>query len=276
MPWVTVDLPHILLQIVAHSIRHPPTPHSCIILLLTDNLCIVFSHQSELTIFSCWHMIGNAHHQYPSSTPVTPVTPTTGKGLWGVMKTVSWPLPSYTLHQHPEGFENPVFLYTYLHKHNIVHQDIKPDNLVCDCNFNLKIINTKIKGYWGTKGWTVPEIGEHNCYVLVGTWWAQCAWFGATVGAKWVSVTLVRWDRGGFNSQARQRMSGIGFTRDKWIQGWGPHYSYYQICHRCILGTIHFPLSYDKMVSHTGHVQISDYVTLERSCYIKWKGTCVF
>ena len=90
----------------------------------------------------------------------------------------------------------------------------------------------KVQVWWhdhDTKGWTVPEIGENDCYVLVGTWWAQCVWFEATVGAKWVSVTLVRWDRGGFNSQARQRMSGIGFTRDKWIQGWGPHYSYYQI-----------------------------------------------
>ncbi|KAF8418621.1 hypothetical protein L210DRAFT_3578941 [Boletus edulis BED1] len=29
----------------------------------------------------------------------------------------------------------------YLHEHLIAHRDIKPDNLVVDNNFNLKIIN---------------------------------------------------------------------------------------------------------------------------------------
>ena len=61
----------------------------------------------------------------------------------------------------------------HLHEHNISHRDIKPDNLVRDRDFNLKIIdfdifikvedeNTEIKGYWGTEGWTAPEIGKQD------------------------------------------------------------------------------------------------------------------
>ena len=61
----------------------------------------------------------------------------------------------------------------YLHEHRIAHRHIKPDNLVCDRDFNLKIIDfdiaikvedeiTKIKGYWGTEGWTAPEIGKED------------------------------------------------------------------------------------------------------------------
>lgn len=61
----------------------------------------------------------------------------------------------------------------FLHKHNIAHRDIKPDNLVRDRDFNLKIIdfdiaikvedeNTEVKGYWGTEGWTAPEIGQED------------------------------------------------------------------------------------------------------------------
>ena len=37
-----------------------------------------------------------------------------------------------------------------------------------------------------------------------------------------------------------------------------------------------FSLSYDKMVSHMGHVHMSEHMTLGRSYYIKWKGTCIF
>ena len=58
----------------------------------------------------------------------------------------------------------------YLHKHKIAHRDIKPDNLVCDNDFRLQIIdfdaaihvqdeNTLIDRYRGTKDWTAPEIG---------------------------------------------------------------------------------------------------------------------
>ena len=59
----------------------------------------------------------------------------------------------------------------YLHEHKIAHRDIKPDNLVCDSDFRLQIIdfdmaievqdeNTEIDEYRGTKDWTAPEIGK--------------------------------------------------------------------------------------------------------------------
>ncbi|KAF8263659.1 kinase-like domain-containing protein, partial [Lactarius quietus] len=59
----------------------------------------------------------------------------------------------------------------YLHEHNIAHRDIKPDNLVCDSNCRLQIIdfdvalqvqdeNTLTDKYRGTKGWTAPEMGK--------------------------------------------------------------------------------------------------------------------
>ncbi|KAH8993175.1 kinase-like domain-containing protein [Lactarius akahatsu] len=61
----------------------------------------------------------------------------------------------------------------YLHEHKIAHRDIKPDNLVCDADFSLKIIdfdvaievqdeNTQVADYRGTKGWTAPEMGEED------------------------------------------------------------------------------------------------------------------
>ena len=61
----------------------------------------------------------------------------------------------------------------YLHEHKIAHQDIKPGNLVRDCNFILKIIdfdtaikvqgeNMEIDEYGGTVGWMAPEIGEED------------------------------------------------------------------------------------------------------------------
>ncbi|KAH8977176.1 kinase-like domain-containing protein [Lactarius hatsudake] len=42
----------------------------------------------------------------------------------------------------------------YLHEHKIAHRDIKPDNLVCDADFSLKIIDFD--------GWTAPEMGEED------------------------------------------------------------------------------------------------------------------
>ena len=59
----------------------------------------------------------------------------------------------------------------YLHEHKLAHRDIKPDNLVCDKNYSLQIIdfdvaikvqdeNTEIDKYRGTEGWTAPEMGK--------------------------------------------------------------------------------------------------------------------
>ena len=61
----------------------------------------------------------------------------------------------------------------FLHKYNIAHRDIKPDNLVCDSRYCLQIIdfdvaiqvqdeNTEIKEYRGTEGWTAPEMGTQD------------------------------------------------------------------------------------------------------------------
>jgi serine/threonine protein kinase len=61
----------------------------------------------------------------------------------------------------------------YLHEHKIAHRDIKPDNLVCDKDYELKIIdfdlaievrdeNTEIVECCGTEGWTAPEIGKRG------------------------------------------------------------------------------------------------------------------
>ena len=61
----------------------------------------------------------------------------------------------------------------YLHEHKVAHRDIKPNNLVCDDDFLLKIIDfdtalkvqdedMEIDEYCGTEGWTAPEMGEED------------------------------------------------------------------------------------------------------------------
>ena len=61
----------------------------------------------------------------------------------------------------------------YLHEHNVAHRDVKPDNLVCDSDFRLQIIDfdvaikvqnesTEIDEYRGTKGWIAPEMGTED------------------------------------------------------------------------------------------------------------------
>jgi len=58
---------------------------------------------------------------------------------------------------------------TYLHEHHIAHRDIKPDNLLLDKNFCLKIIDFDIAmrvkdeddeddDQCGTKNWMAPEV----------------------------------------------------------------------------------------------------------------------
>ena len=63
----------------------------------------------------------------------------------------------------------------YLHKFCIAHRDIKPDNLVIDRNFSLKIIDFDVamvvegedevvEGQCRTEGWMAPEIEEKSMY----------------------------------------------------------------------------------------------------------------
>ena len=61
----------------------------------------------------------------------------------------------------------------YLHEHLIAHRDIKPDNLVLDNNFCLKIIDfdiamrvededEEVDGRCGTKDWMAPEVEKNS------------------------------------------------------------------------------------------------------------------
>jgi serine/threonine protein kinase len=63
----------------------------------------------------------------------------------------------------------------YLHKFYISHRDIKPQNLVVDRDFCLKIIdfdvamkvrdeNEVVDGQCGTRGWMAPEMEEKSVY----------------------------------------------------------------------------------------------------------------
>ncbi|KAH9003162.1 hypothetical protein EDB86DRAFT_3100341 [Lactarius hatsudake] len=75
----------------------------------------------------------------------------------------------------------------YLHEHGIAHRDIKPDNLVCDDDFRLQIIdfdvaievrdeNTEVDEYRGTRNWTAPEMGEEE---------GPAAWYSPIKADRW-------------------------------------------------------------------------------------------
>jgi serine/threonine protein kinase len=60
----------------------------------------------------------------------------------------------------------------FLHRHLVAHLDLKPDNTVVSARTRLRIIDfsvavrvprleSRIKGYQGTKGWVAPEV-ERN------------------------------------------------------------------------------------------------------------------
>lgn len=59
----------------------------------------------------------------------------------------------------------------YIHNKNIIHKDIKPDNLVFSSNGYLKITDFGISRYWkpnngnefgGTLGYMAPEVINHS------------------------------------------------------------------------------------------------------------------
>jgi len=57
---------------------------------------------------------------------------------------------------------------SYLSEHNVMHRDLKPDNIVVDSEFNVKIIDFGLAAYYnnmdflhdrcGTAGYIAPEI----------------------------------------------------------------------------------------------------------------------
>ncbi|KZT07816.1 kinase-like protein [Laetiporus sulphureus 93-53] len=76
---------------------------------------------------------------------------------------------------------------TYLHENLFAHGDIKPDNLLVDIDFCLKIIDfdlavrlryegEKVTGYCGTEGWIPPEVEKGLEYdpIKVDCWQCGC------------------------------------------------------------------------------------------------------
>jgi len=71
----------------------------------------------------------------------------------------------------------------YLHKFCIAHRDIKPDNLVVDMNFSLKIIDFDfamrvesedevVDGQCGTEGWMAPEMEKSRYSPIKADRWS--------------------------------------------------------------------------------------------------------
>ena len=129
----------------------------------------VRDRSNELNFLKCFH--SRSLHVI-SLIDIVPATPTTGE--WLILPQLRSICDQGLMNSR--GVAGRVQLggglikgLAFLHEHKVAHRDIKPDNLVCDDTFCLKIIdfdaaievedeNTEVDEYRGTKGWTAPEM----------------------------------------------------------------------------------------------------------------------
>ena len=167
------------------------TNYSIVIFILVFKL--VLSTKNECS--DAWNHFTNT----PPDTPITPNTPATGKGLWGVTKSVPVPLPPYTLHQYPGGFENPCpSLVSALLWHPILlFPYILPSTalLSCTCFYNIPksfpassnlnafpnvsliivlLVHTGTTLFFGNTLWYIPKSLVHECHLLTISLYQTC------------------------------------------------------------------------------------------------------